>query len=107
MIFLKFSEPHELNACNSFVRHNLVSKNICFLPSCLDNFDKDEIEEEKEEEVIGEESEESSSDSYNPEDDEEEYVGRPLTEDEIEAICRNYGNCDDCPLYNYCDEEMM
>ncbi|MBQ6168459.1 MAG: hypothetical protein IJK30_00735 [Ruminococcus sp.] len=42
-----------------------------------------------------------------PEDDEEEYVGRPLTEDEIEAICRNYGNCDDCPLYNYCDEEMM
>ena len=44
---------------------------------------------------------------YIPEDDEEEYVGRPLTEDEIEAICRNYGNCDDCPLYNYCDEEMM
>lgn len=42
-----------------------------------------------------------------PEDDEEEYVGRPLTEDEIEAICRNYENCDDCPLYNYCDEEMM
>ena len=30
-----------------------------------------------------------------------------FTEDEIEAICRNYGNCDDCPLYNYCDEEMM
>ena len=37
----------------------------------------------------------------------QEYVGRPLTEDEIEAICRNYENCDDCPLFNYCDEEMM
>ena len=71
MIFLKFSEPHELNACNSFVRHNLVSKNICFLPSCLDNFDEDEIEEEKEEEMIGEESEESSSDSYTFEEEEE------------------------------------
>ena len=44
---------------------------------------------------------------YSIEKDAEEYVGRPLTEDEIEAICRNYGNCDDCPLYNYCDEEMM
>ena len=40
-------------------------------------------------------------------DNEEECSGRPLTEDEIEAICRNYGNCDDCPLYNYCDEEIM
>ena len=30
-----------------------------------------------------------------------------VTEDEIEAICRNYENCDDCPLFNYCDEEMM
>ena len=44
---------------------------------------------------------------YSFEEDKDEYVGRPLTEDEIEAICRNYGNCDDCPLYNYCDEEMM
>lgn len=44
---------------------------------------------------------------YSIEKDDEEYIGRPLTEDEIEAICRNYKNCDDCPLYNYCDEEMM
>ena len=40
-------------------------------------------------------------------EEDDECVVRPLTEDEIEAICRNYGNCDDCPLYNYCDEEMM
>ena len=44
---------------------------------------------------------------YSFEEDKNECVGRPLTEDEIEAICRNYGNCDDCPLFNYCDEEMM
>jgi len=44
---------------------------------------------------------------YSIEKDDEEYIGRPLTEDEIEAICRNYKNCDDCPLFNYCDEEMM
>ena len=44
---------------------------------------------------------------YSIEKDDEEYIGRPLTEDEIEAICRNYENCDDCPLFNYCDEEMM
>lgn len=37
----------------------------------------------------------------------EECVGRPLTEDEIEAVCRSFVNCGDCPLYNYCDEEMM
>ena len=63
MIFLKFSEPHELNASNSFVRHNLDTKNICFFPSCLDDFNEGQDEgEEKEEEKV-EESEESSSDS--------------------------------------------
>lgn len=43
---------------------------------------------------------------YSIEED-NECVGRPLTEDEIEAVCRTYDNCDVCPLYNYCDEEMM
>ena len=74
MIFLKFSEPHELNASNSFVRHNLDTKNICFFPSCLDNFDEGQVEEEEKEDEKVEESEESSSDSdsnYSQEESEE------------------------------------
>ena len=74
MIFLKFSELHELNASNSFVRHNLDSKNICFFPSCLDDFDEgNEEENEKDDEKV-EESEESSSssDSDNSHEESEE-----------------------------------
>ena len=44
---------------------------------------------------------------YSLEKDKVEHTGRPLTDDEIEAVCRNYENCNVCPLYNYCDEEMM
>ena len=63
MIFLKFSEIHELNAMNSFARHNLDLKNICFLPSHEDNYEEGEEIEEKEEEKIEEEEEESESES--------------------------------------------
>ena len=73
-LFLKFSEPHELNASNSFVRHNLDTKNICFFPSCLDDFDEGQVEEEEKEDEKVEESEESSSDSdsdYSQEESEE------------------------------------
>jgi len=74
MIFLKFSDPHELNTSNSFAKHNLDKKNICFFPSCLDNFEEGEDEEEKQEEKIEEYSEESSSgtDSNDSVEDEEE-----------------------------------
>ena len=64
MIFLKFSDVHELNAFNSFSKANLDKKNICFLPSCQDDFEKDEIVQEiileKENDEIVENSEESS-----------------------------------------------
>ena len=74
MIFLKFSDSHELNAFNSFAKHNLNLKNICFFPSCLDNFEEGEKEnEEKEEERKEENSEDSDSDfsDTTPEEDEE------------------------------------
>ncbi len=64
MIFLNFSKMHELNAFNSFAKTNLDKKNICFLPSAQDDFEKDEITQEiileKEEEEPEENSEESS-----------------------------------------------
>ena len=65
MIFLKFSDMHELNAFNSFSKINLDKKNICFLPSCQDDFEKDEetileIIEEKENDELIENSEDSS-----------------------------------------------
>ena len=64
MIFLKFSDVHELNAFNSFSKANLDKKNICFLPSCQDDFEKDEIVQEiileKENDEMVENSEESS-----------------------------------------------
>ena len=69
MIFLKFSEFHDLNAINFFARTNLDNKNICFLPSYQDNFETKEEEkdgkekEEEEEEEEDEEEEESEEDS--------------------------------------------
>jgi len=65
MIYLNFSDMHELNAFNSFSKINLDKKNICFLPSCQDDFEKDEgtiqeIIEEKENEEPLENSEDSS-----------------------------------------------
>ena len=75
LIFLKFSEPQELNAMNSFARRNLDMRNICFLPSVKDNFEeRDEEEEEKEEGNISDSDEESESDldSSNGEIEEDE-----------------------------------
>ena len=46
MIYLKFSDFHELSTFNSFAKTNLEKKNICFLPSCQDDFDEEEIVEE-------------------------------------------------------------
>ena len=60
MIFLKFSDMHELNAFNSFAKINLDKKNSCFLPSCLDDFDKNDTVEEIIQEKKNEESEENS-----------------------------------------------
>jgi hypothetical protein len=60
MIFLKFSDMHELNAFNSFAKINLDKKNSCFLPSCLDDFDKNDTVEEIIQEKKSEESEENS-----------------------------------------------
>jgi hypothetical protein len=69
MIFLKFSEPHELNAMNSFARHNLDMKSICFLPSVEDNYEETLAEnEEKEEEEKEGESSSSLEDSENESD---------------------------------------
>ena len=63
MIFLKFSEIHELNAMNSFARHNLDLKNICFLPSYEDYYEEGDENEEKEKEN-GEENEENEGSDY-------------------------------------------
>ena len=74
LIFLKFSEAHELNAMNSFARRNLDMRNICFLPSVEDNFEEgdEEEEEEKEEGNTSDEESESDSDSSNVEIEEDE-----------------------------------
>ena len=63
MIFLKFSDVHELNAFNSFSKSNLDKKNICFLPSCQDDFEEDEIVQEIIQEKENEESVENSEES--------------------------------------------
>jgi peptidase E len=72
MIFLNFSKMHELNAFNSFAKTNLDKKNICFLPSAQDDFEKDEITQEiileKEDEEPEENSEESSENTERVED---------------------------------------
>ena len=72
MIFLKFSEVHELNAVNSFARHNLDIKNISFLPSYEDNYEDGDIIEDKEERKENNEESESSSSSSEIEEEEEE-----------------------------------
>ena len=63
MIFLNFSRMHELNAFNSFAKTNLDKKNICFLPSAQDDFEKGEITQEIIQEKENEEPEENSEDS--------------------------------------------
>lgn len=75
MIFLKFSDLHDLNAANTFARINLDAKNICFLPSSKDYNDENEEKEKgkaKPKIMVKEESSESSgSDSIM--EKEEEY----------------------------------
>ena len=58
MIYLKFSDFHELSTYNSFAKVNLENKNVCFLPSCQDDFEEDKIVEEN----IKEENNEKSVD---------------------------------------------
>ena len=60
MIFLKFSDFHELSTYNSFAKVNLEKKNVCFLPSCQDDFEEDKIVEENAIEEEREKSRESS-----------------------------------------------
>ena len=62
MIYLKFSDFHELSTYNAFAKLNLEKKNVCFLPSCQDNFDNEEIVEEGNAEIDIEQSEEFSDD---------------------------------------------
>ena len=76
MLFLKFSQIHELNAVNSYARHHLDLKNICFLPSYEDNYEEGQDNDEKDKEKH-EEEEESESESYtdsSPEDDKDEDI---------------------------------
>ena len=63
MIFLKFSDIHDLNAMNSFARHNLDLKNICFLPSHEDNYEEGEDNAENEEAKNEEDEENEDSES--------------------------------------------
>ena len=74
MIFLKFSEVHDLNAVNSFARNNLDIKNICFLPSYEDNYEeeKENKEEERKNEEIDEDSDSDSSSSSIEEEETEQ-----------------------------------
>ena len=58
MLYLKFSDWHELSTFNSFAKVNLEKKNVCFLPSYQDNFDEEEIIKEN----IKDESDENSKD---------------------------------------------
>ena len=60
MIYLKFSDFHELSTFNSFAKLNLEKKNVCFLPSCQDDFDEDEIIEENNNEEEKEKSKDFS-----------------------------------------------
>ena len=90
MMFLKFSDLHTLNAINSYSRNNLDKKNICFLPSCQDQFqeesenqnvaennndEEDEISDTSEYMTSWDNSEisgKNSSDSFGEEEEEEE-----------------------------------
>ena len=66
MIYLKFSDLHDLNAVNSWARENLDEKKISFLPSCKDNIKEEEIEDVdvvQEEESDEEESEETEEEN--------------------------------------------
>ena len=63
MIFLKFSDLHDLNAANAFARINLDAKNICFLPSSKDYNDEDEEKEKGRGKSKIKEKEEESSES--------------------------------------------
>ena len=63
MIFLNFSDVHDLNAFNSFSKCNLDKKNICFLPSCQDSFEENEVVQEIIHEKENEETMENSDDS--------------------------------------------
>ena len=69
MLFLKFSDVNKLNVTNLFTKMNLDNKNICFLPSYLDNYEEDG-QKEKEKEKDEEEREEE--DDTENEDEEEE-----------------------------------
>jgi len=71
MLFLKFSDVNKLNVINLFTKTNLDNKNICFLPSYLDNFEEEEGEKEKEKEKDEEEKEEED-DTENEDEEEEE-----------------------------------
>ena len=62
MIYLKFSDWHELSTFNSFAKINLEKKNVCFLPSCQDNFDEEEVVEENNMEEDNEKSKDYSED---------------------------------------------
>ena len=70
MIFLNFSDMHELNAFNSFAKKNLDKKNICFLPSSQDDFEKGEIVQEVIQEKGYEDMIENSEDSSDVENTE-------------------------------------
>ena len=63
MIYLKFSDFHELSTYNAFAKSNLEKKNVCFLPTCQDDFEEDKIVEEN---IIEENNEKSEdfSDEY-------------------------------------------
>ena len=60
MIYLKFSDFHELSTFNSFAKLNLEKKNVCFLPSCQDDFDEEEIIEKNKVEEDDEKSKDFS-----------------------------------------------
>ncbi len=72
MIFLKFSDLHDLNAANAYARTNLDEQNICFLPSSKD-YDDDNEGKEKEKEGLKEldKEQDNSEDSFM--EKEEEY----------------------------------
>jgi len=83
MLFLKFSDVNKLNVTNLFTKMNLDNKNICFLPSYLDNYEEDEKDKEKDEEEKEEEDEEEDEEEESDSDDSSNINNAGIDDNEI------------------------
>ena len=111
MIYLKFSDLHDLNAVNSWARENLDEKKISFLPSCKDNIKEEEIEDvgvvqeeesdeeeseetEEENEIIEEENNEDKKEEGEEDEGKEENKDNPEEKKELKGLLLEDNNND-------------